>query len=260
MHGAHPQRKSGAGESFWQYREYAPSDRPQDIDWRQSAKGDDVLVRQREWHTTQKTFLWCAGGQSMDFCSDKHLMSKQDCAMLISLSLALLLRRGEETIGVFGNMNTGRSDARMEKIGDYLLSRHDQGGSLPDPSQFEIPRQSSLIAVGDFLSSKTDIRPVMAQLSGATNNATIIQVLDPAEIELPYRGRVRFEGANLSSVVDNVPSVRDAYQARMSKHIAFIQSLCHDYGWHYILHRTDRDIADSLKEMVALHDFSGGGL
>ena len=48
----HNQHKTGTGEKFWQYREYIFGDRPQDIDWRQSAKGDRIYIRQKEWQTT----------------------------------------------------------------------------------------------------------------------------------------------------------------------------------------------------------------
>ncbi|MGH1455646.1 MAG: DUF58 domain-containing protein [Alphaproteobacteria bacterium] len=260
VHGAHPQRISGTGEKFWQFREYAPSDRPQDIDWRQSAKGDDVLVRQKEWHTTQKTYLWCAGGASMNFRSSKTIMTKQDCAMVLTLSLALLLRDGEEHIGIFGNLNTGRSEERIEKIGSYLLARHYEGENLPKMAQFDLPRQASFIAVGDFISSKTDIKQVISHISNKTNNGTIVQIFDPAELDLPYSGRVRFEGENLSAMVDNVASIREAYKSRVNGNIDFIKTLCHDYGWHYILHRTDHDISDTLKDILAMSDFDGSAV
>ena len=124
VHGAHPQRKAGMGEKFWQFREYEHSDRPQDIDWRQSAKGDDVLVRQKEWHSTQKSYLWCAGGKTMDFKSSNRFMSKQDCAMVMTLALALLLRQSEEQIGIYGNLNTGRSEDRIEKRAFHCRATH----------------------------------------------------------------------------------------------------------------------------------------
>ena len=38
LHGDHALRKSGMGEKFWQFREYLPGDRPQDIDWRQRVR------------------------------------------------------------------------------------------------------------------------------------------------------------------------------------------------------------------------------
>jgi uncharacterized protein (DUF58 family) len=259
VHGAHAQRKSGMGEKFWQFREYESSDRPQDIDWRQSAKGDDVLVRQKEWHSTQKSYLWCAGGKSMAFRSSKSVLSKQDCAMVITLSLALLLRRGEEQIGIYGNLNTGRSEERIEKIGHYLLNRETQGDALPDTQGFSLPLNSSFFACGDFLTEKDDIQSHLVTLSERTKNGIVVQVLDPAELDLSYSGRVRFTGvsADYNTTIDHVASVREQYKKRMNAHTDFIKSLCHDYGWHYILHRTDTDIADTLRDIQATYDNEG---
>ncbi len=253
VHGAHPQRKAGMGEKFWQFREYEQSDRPQNIDWRQSAKGDDVLVRQKEWHSTQKSYLWCAGGRSMDFKSPKATLSKQDCAMVITMSLALFLRNGEEQIGIWGNSNTGRSEERIEKIGHYLLNRPAEGNPLPDTENFLLPRNASFFACGDFLSECEDLERRFSKISERTINATILQILDPAELDLSYSGRVRFTGASAdyNTIIDHVPSVREQYTQRMKEHTDFIKTLCHDYGWNYILHRTDVPVSETLRDIQA---------
>ncbi len=47
--GVHGRRRVGQGETFWQFRHYEPGDQPQLIDWRQSAKSDQVFVRELEW-------------------------------------------------------------------------------------------------------------------------------------------------------------------------------------------------------------------
>ncbi len=259
VHGAHPQRKAGMGEKFWQFREYEHSDRPQDIDWRQSAKGDDVLVRQKEWHSTQKSYLWCAGGKTMDFKSSNKLLNKQDCAMVMTLALALLLRQSEEQIGIYGNLNTGRSEDRIEKIGHHLLSREIDGNPLPDTEGFSLPRNASLFAVGDFLTEVEDIQRRFSKISERTKNATIVQVLDPAELDLSYSGRMRFTGVSVdyNTVIDHVPSVREQYKEQMSAHIIFIKSLCQDYGWNYFLHRTDVDMTDTLRNIHSVYSNEG---
>lgn len=246
-HGEHAQRKSGMGEKFWQFRDYAPGDRPQDIDWRQSAKGDHIYTRERELHSTQKTFFWCASDRGMSYKSRPSLQTKQECAQILALALALLTVRGEEQIGAFGDLLTGRSERAVQKIGVSFLE-HKKEERLPPINGFSLPRFSSFVAAGDFLSPIEEIEERFSQLAVSNVNAVLIQVLDPSEIYLDFNGRVEFEGMAQSEheTIDYVPSVRETYQERLRAHNSALEALCKKYGWHYILHRTDTDMGTSL--------------
>ena len=260
LHGMHSQRKSGAGEKFWQFREYTQSDHLQDIDWRQSAKNDHIFIKQKEWQTTQKTYLWCASGSSMNYSSAKNIYSKQACAQIISLSLALLLRRSEEQVGLFGDLKTGKSDDKMQKIGQILLDNSNIEQSLPNSLDFALPQHSSFIAIGDFLAPINDISDAFSSISMAAQNALIIQIIDPAELDLTYRGRVKFKdiNSNESTVINHVASVRSQYKKRMEAHINQVRLLCYERGWSYVLHKTDTDIAQTLKDIWLMMDDKEG--
>jgi len=100
LHGGHARRTSGSGEKFWQFREYAPDDEPRMIDWRQSAKGARVYVKQREWETAQSILFWCLRSKGMDFSSAPgKVPTKLECAQILSLAVALLSVRGGENVG-----------------------------------------------------------------------------------------------------------------------------------------------------------------
>ncbi len=253
IHGEHAKRKSGSGEKFWQFREYDPSDRPQDIDWRQSAKGDQVFIKQKEWQITRKVFLWCAGGKSMDFSSNPDHFTKQETAQIIALSIALLLRKAKEQIGIFGETRTGRSEETINRISSFLFQRPEFEEYLPSEHNLTMPRHAYFIGIGDFLSPIEEIEHCFKSLNNQTQNAFIIQILDPAEIELNYTGRIRFKGVdNTQEVVNHVSSIREEYNQRIKDHIDAVKSLCHFYGWHYVLHITNDDIEDTLRNIWEL--------
>ena len=48
----------GMGENFWQFRPYQTGDTVEGIDWRQSAKGDRLYIRETEWSAAQTVWLW----------------------------------------------------------------------------------------------------------------------------------------------------------------------------------------------------------
>jgi uncharacterized protein (DUF58 family) len=98
--GVHGRRKTGMGESFWQFRRYAPTDAISRIDWRQSAKSQHLFVREREWEAAQTVWFWRDSGAGMDFKSGS--VSKRERADLLLLALASLLVRGGERVGLMG--------------------------------------------------------------------------------------------------------------------------------------------------------------
>ncbi|HWK39350.1 MAG TPA: DUF58 domain-containing protein, partial [Hyphomicrobium sp.] len=57
-HGLHGRRRSGPGETFWQFRQFQTSDTLRQIDWRRSASSDHLFVREREWEAAHTVWLW----------------------------------------------------------------------------------------------------------------------------------------------------------------------------------------------------------
>ncbi len=250
IHGEHAKRKSGSGEKFWQFREYDQSDRPQDIDWRQSAKGDQVFIKQKELQITRKAFLWCAGGKSMDYASKTEYFTKQESAQIITLSIALLLRKAKDQIGIFGQTQTGRSEETINKIANFLYKKPELDEYLPSEHNLTLPRNAYFIGVGDFLSPIEKIESCFKSLNNQTQNSLIIQTLDPAELDLNYTGHIRFKGIDdTQEIVNHVSSIRNEYNKRINAHIESIKSLCHFYSWNYVLHVTNNDIEDTLRDI-----------
>lgn len=243
--GEHAQRKAGSGEKFWQFREYDSTDRPQDIDWRQSGKTDRIFVRQKEHQTIQTALFWCAGGAGMDYASSAGHQAKREDAATIALGLAILMRHGGERIGpLSGIASPGRSENALETLGRDLLDS--EQGTLPP--QATVTKNSCIILCGDFLESPEMVAEKLSHLAAQGSGGILIQTLDPAEIDLPFSGRAVFEspGGNERHHVFQVESVRDAYRRRVQDHLASIRALCRKYGWHWILHRTDQPVRATL--------------
>jgi len=56
--GFHGRKQAGQGETFWQYRPYQQTDAARRIDWRRSAKGDSLFVRDNEWEAANTIYFW----------------------------------------------------------------------------------------------------------------------------------------------------------------------------------------------------------
>lgn len=262
IHGEHTKRKAGSGESFWQFRDYTPSDRPQDIDWRQSAKGDHVFVKDRERQNAQNIALWCSSASSMDFSSAKSLPPKKMAAQTLALAMAILLTRGHEKVRMIdGNFKSGHSENTLMLIAEHLVSSHN--ADLESLPLLNAKLNETHIWISDFLEEPDLIAQKLKDANAKQNrsNNILIQVLDPAEVTLPYEGRCLFEGQEISQRIENVASIREEYAVRINAHINSIREHAARQGWQFFSYQTDQDMSAFLYSASALlsDKQSGGG-
>lgn len=250
LSGAHSQRRAGTGEKFWQFREYDPGDRPQDIDWRQSAKTDRVFIRQKEWQTTQTAMIWAQNNENMDFKSKTALYSKSEAAKILGLALGIVLSQSGELItSLETGKQAGRSEHALENLGNALINI--ETGDLPDTKKIQPIKNSSVILIADFLAPIEEIETCFSALAGRIDNALIVQTLDPAELNMPYDGRIIFQqpGTGEDYLIENVEESREDYLEVISRQIRNVRHLCHSHRWNWVLHNTDTDIKNTLSDI-----------
>ena len=243
MLGLHGRRRPGSGETFWQFRRYQPTDSASLIDWRQSAKSQHVYVREQEWETSQNIWMWCDQSQSMDFRSSAELNTKQGCSRLLLLALAVLLLRGGERVGLLGsNGRMLKGIGALPRMVEILASNLGQAqlGGLPEKRK--VSRGSQVVFISDFLEPLSLLEERIRWYSGQGQRGLLLQVLDPAEMTLPYSGRARFRGleGEEEAVIGQVEKVRADYGKRMLRHIDGLTEMSHRLGWSFVSHKTDR--------------------
>jgi uncharacterized protein (DUF58 family) len=238
--GVHGRRRVGQGETFWQFRRYEFGDSVQQIDWRRSARSDPLYIRETEWEAAQSVWLWRDGSPSMDFRSRSDLETKRQRADLLLLALAsLLVRGGERTALLETDMIPASGRAVMHQLWTAMESGRTPSGSLPGLEL--LPRFARVVMIGDFLSSFDEIEATVDAYAGQGIRGHLIQVLDPAEEQLPYDGRVLFEGPEAEGevLIPHVASLRDAYQGELARHRDDLRALASRAGWSFAFHHTD---------------------
>src|ERR1700747_1861348 len=91
IHGLHGRRRAGSGENFWQFRRFVSGEEARRIDWRRSARDDNLYVREREWEAAHTIWLWPDRSPSMAFSSRLARETKQDRALIVAFALAEVL-------------------------------------------------------------------------------------------------------------------------------------------------------------------------
>lgn len=259
-HGAHGRRRPGGGESFWQYRPYQAGDPPARIDWRQAGRSDALLIRQQEWDAAQTLWIWRDGSPSMAWSSwPGHYPEKQERAEVLALALTLLLLRGGERVATLEPpLPPQHGVAALERVALALLATPTQG--CPPPQG--VARHGAVALLGDWLDPPETLGQRLAQWQKQEIRGCLVQIRDPAESDLPYDGRVRFQGAEGETAVTipEVPAVRAAYRQRLAAHDDALATLCRMAGWGLIRHRTDQPPQAALLTLYqALTRGSGAG-
>jgi uncharacterized protein (DUF58 family) len=254
--GVHGRRRTGPGESFWQFRRYMAGDSIERIDWRQTAKSDAVYVRETEWESAQTVWLWRDGSPSMAWSSAESLPQKSARADLLLVALASLLARGGERIGLLGEgARAQHGRFAVNRLAESLLGTNTPQGDVPPPVR--LPRHAHIVLFGDFLGPLAQTDAAIARLAGGGARGQIVQIADPAEENLPYAGRTRFEGLENEGdmLVARVEAVRDDYRAVYADHVAGLRAIARAHGWGFVSHRTDRPPETALLTLwLALGD------
>ena len=250
--GVHGRRRAGTGETFWQYRRYMPGDGAGGIDWRRSAAGDTLFIRETEWEAAQGVWLSTDQSASMNYRSRRSLPFKKDHACLLTSALACLLVRGGERVT---NLASGERPA----TGRFALAQFAHGlettqQTEPDLAvRRDLPRHATLVMASDFLHPLKDIAATITAYARQGVRGHLVQILDPAEESFPFKGRVLFTamGANDAVLIGRAEDVQDDYRAALIRHRDGLAQLARSLGWSFVTHRTDTPPHLSLLGLVA---------
>ena len=257
IHGLHGRRRAGSGENFWQYRRFLSGEPAHRVDWRRSARDDNLYVREREWEAAHTIWLWPDRSPSMNFVSALARDTKLERALIATFALAEVLVQGGERIGVPGLLRPTASRDVIERMAQALI--HDPAERASLPPFFEPAPLSEVVLLSDFWNPVESLRAMVGQLSASGARGHMLQVVDPAEETFPYAGRVEFvEPENGGSITaGRAETWRHDYEARIARHRAEIRAETDRIGWSFTIHRTDRSASDLL---LRLYTRLGAGM
>jgi uncharacterized protein (DUF58 family) len=254
--GIHGRRRPGVGETFWEYRGYRQGDMAARIDWRKSARSDRLFVRENEWEAANTLWLWADLSPGMEFRSHLASIAKRERAVLLALALAALVLRAGERVGAFGS---GRPPShhratldRLAQWYEHALER-DAAGHAPLPPAIPVSRFAKLLLISDFLTPVERIAERLSAIAARDVKGHLVQLLDPAEETLPYKGRKEFEEVRgpLKLILGRTETVRGDYQRRITAHREALAGLAARLGWSFTVHHTDQPPQSALLSLYA---------
>jgi uncharacterized protein (DUF58 family) len=252
-HGIHGRRRSGTGESFWQFRPFVTGEAAQRIDWRRSGRDDRLYVREREWETAQTVWLWIDRSASMGYASELAQAPKIERAIVLGLAMADSFVEAGERVGMLGLMAPRATRRIAETMAQTLVA--DRASLEEDlPPQAPVAPQHEAILISDFLSPVRDITTMVEGISSRGARGHLVMIVDPVEETFPFQGQAVLHDLEdgLSLRIGDAASWGRAYRLRIEQHRAELQELARRRGWTLTIHRTDRPASEAALRIMTL--------
>ena len=243
--GDHGRRRAGLGDTFWQYRPAQPHDEARLIDWRRSARSDTAFIQDKEWQIAQSVILWVDRAASMSFTSGDE--TKGYRASVLALSLAILLLRGGERVGLTGlRLPPKRGEAQALHLAELLAEQSTDDYGSPDTDGM-LPHSRALF-VSDFMGDIAGVEDAMLRAADRGIDGAILQVLDPQEEAFPFDGRTVFQsmGGSLTHETQKAGDLKDRYLERLAERKDRLAHLARVAGWQFHTHHTGQSAASAL--------------
>ena len=120
----------------------------------------------------------------------------------------------------------------------------------------KIPKHAKIVIASDFLKGADVWAERLARLSGRPVSGVLLQVIDPAERDFPYRGRVKMRLPGLEPLlVGRAERAAENYRNKFGAHCAALADTARRLGWPLITHETD---ATATVPLTALHQVMSG--
>lgn len=245
--GVHGRRRAGQGEAFWQFRDHRPEDGARLVDWRRSARGDRLYVREREREAAQTATFWIDPDPGFAWSSDAALPAKARRALTLALAFALLAARGGERVGALG----GPAPRFGPRAVDWLA----RDLARPAPADPPPPPGASIaLYFSDFYEPAERWQDRLKRAAARGASGALVMICDPQEEDFPFRGRTQFErpGHRGETVTfGRAEAAREAFAKRLAAHRAEIREAGRAFGFFAVGCRTDQSAAPVLAGLVA---------
>lgn len=255
--GVHGRRRAGPGETFWQFRPFASGEASTRIDWRRSARGDQLYVREREWEAAHDYYLWIDASPSMGFASSRAKEDKFGRALTLGLALANLLVRGGERVAALGlTAPVSARDIINRLVREMVaaLTAPDEDASiradLPPPSSLR-PR-ARLLLISDFLVDPSVLSERLNAYAASGASGALLMIVDPCEETFPFAGETLFldTDGGASFYAGDAQALRDDYEKLYGAHKSAIAAVAQRAGFHFLIHHTDRPASEAALALI----------
>jgi uncharacterized protein (DUF58 family) len=260
--GAHRSPYQGVSVEFAEHREYVPGDDVRHIDWKLFGKTDKVYLKRYEQETNLICNLVIDASQSMSYTSGGP--TKLFYASQLAASVAYLVIYHQDSVGMTFFEDKIRyfvpasgQPSHLKQL--YHLLTVCQPANLPskigavlDELAERYRKRSLVVVISDCFDDVDALAEGLKHLRYRRHEVVLFHVLDPAEIEFPFKDVTLFKGLErLPEVLADPRGLRKAYKEAFGAFLKRVYVTCRSAGVDYQLARTDQPLEQLLFNYLA---------
>ena len=256
--GLHRSPYQGFSVEFAQHREYVPGDDVRHIDWKVFARSDRYYIKQYEEETNLRCVFLVDVSESMKYGGTR--LTKYDYAASITASLALLLLRQQDAVGLCTFDEDLRTvlppSARTGHINSIVHVLEEDSRRLLAKTSLEhichkvaekLDHRGMVCIVSDLLEDEDGLLRGLRRLVHRGHDVMVLHVMDASELTFPFQGNTRFRGMEASGDLIAEPrSLREGYLASLQRYLEKVKRGCISNRVSYRLASTEENLGAVL--------------
>ncbi|MCB9640555.1 MAG: DUF58 domain-containing protein [Myxococcales bacterium] len=265
--GLHQSPHHGQSIEFTEHKEYSPGDEIRHVDWKLYAKSDRYYVKQFEDETNLRTYILLDASASMNYPQHPADLEKRPTkyqyAASLSLALAYLLLRQRDSAGLLTFNEKLQTYLPPKSQPSYLLpiaqavEQQAPAGDTALPQTLrrlaEIARRRSLIIlISDLFTDTETLESLLKQLSHRGHDVVMFHVLDPDELDFPFRDQTLFEDLEdaQSRLQIDAQAIRPYYLQELQQYLEKVEKIAKRSGITYRQVRTDTPMLQVITNFI----------
>jgi uncharacterized protein (DUF58 family) len=233
------------------------------VDWKVFGKTDKFYLKQYEQETNLVCYLLLDTSESMRYQSDAAAMSKLEYAQCAAAALAYLVLQQQDSIGlatfddelrtiVRASSNPSHFKQILHVMEHSTAARKTRTGPIIHELAERLSKRSVVVVLSDLFDDVPAMLSGLKHLRHKRHEVLIVHVLDPAELDFPFRQVTLFKGLEqLPEVLAEPRSLRRAYLEEFGRYLHELRRGCRGQRIDYLLLRTDQSLAIALSTFLA---------
>ncbi|MCE9589997.1 MAG: DUF58 domain-containing protein [Planctomycetes bacterium] len=283
--GMHRSPYQGISVEFAQHRQYTPGDDTRYLDWKVFGRTDKLYLKQYQKETNLDLVVLVDASGSMAYSSGNAdpaapgSWRKYDHAASIGAAMAYLSLRQQDRVGMTVFSDRLIQVSRMSNAHDHwrslvdLLTTHDPrtseqhgapGGAKPadgfatdfvhvfDQVLAKLSRRSLIVLISDLFDATDALDTAFARVHHRRHDMLVLQTLDPAELDFPFRDPSDFIGLESEGKIGLDPhAIRRAYLDALHAHLARVEEATRRFHFDHMVLNSHESLGVPLSQFLA---------
>ncbi len=260
--GLHKSPYQGFSVEFAEHREYVAGDDIRHVDWKVWSKTDKLYLKQYEEETNLLAYLLLDTSESMGYASEGNV-TKLQYAKFIAAALAYLVLQQQDSVGLatFAEkverfLRPSGQPSHLKEVFHLMDaapagSKTDLGAIFHDLAE-RFKKRGVIVVLSDCFDDPARLLAGLRHFRHRRHEVILFHILDPAELDFPFRSTTLFRGLEgLGEVLTDPAGLRRAYQAEIGAFCDELKTGCQKANIDYVRLRTDQSLDQALSSYLA---------